>query len=234
MDRWLELARLVLYPAVATALVGCTSVKVTTVDNYVESGALFRVAIVKYDDRSGPARIEPSVEHVITAASFSTPLQTPAAVRWIPVVVPLQLPKIDRPTPIRSADSTPTIAPPPAQLIIESHVALFPFDSAVLTAPARLALQSFVQKNELDIAKNTSIEIRVVGHTDDVGADRYNAKLSEKRAFAIKSALVALGVAEQSIRTLALGATRPVESNTTEVGRAKNRRVEVTPRSVNQ
>jgi len=70
--------------------------------------------------------------------------------------------------------------------------------------------------------------VRVLGFTDAVGDDAYNLKLSEARAVAVKTALVAAGPPSTvRFETQGLGKGRPVASNDSETGRAKNRRVEV-------
>jgi OOP family OmpA-OmpF porin len=67
----------------------------------------------------------------------------------------------------------------------------------------------------------------VEGHTDSVGPDAYNQKLSERRASAVKQVLVnQYGVGSERINSVGYGETRPVADNATEAGRAVNRRVE--------
>jgi outer membrane protein OmpA-like peptidoglycan-associated protein len=70
--------------------------------------------------------------------------------------------------------------------------------------------------------------VRVEGHTDSVGTDKYNQKLSERRAEAVKYYFVQAGAVDASkITSAGYGETRPVASNKTEQGRAQNRRVEI-------
>jgi len=70
--------------------------------------------------------------------------------------------------------------------------------------------------------------IEVAGHTDNVGDASYNRQLSQRRASAVAQYLVSRGVAEARIMTAAGGEEHPIASNSTEQGRAANRRVEVT------
>ena len=70
--------------------------------------------------------------------------------------------------------------------------------------------------------------IEVAGHTDSVGSDSYNQKLSEQRASSVARYLQSRGVANQRLQTYGYGESRPVDSNETESGRANNRRVEIT------
>ena len=70
--------------------------------------------------------------------------------------------------------------------------------------------------------------IEVAGHTDSVGEAAYNKQLSQRRASAVAQYLGSRGISDQRIMTAAGGEEHPVASNTTEQGRAANRRVEVT------
>ncbi len=69
--------------------------------------------------------------------------------------------------------------------------------------------------------------ILVAGHTDSDGAADYNMRLSEARAQAVASILVANGVAIESVRAQGYGETQPVAENTSAAGKAQNRRVEL-------
>ena len=69
--------------------------------------------------------------------------------------------------------------------------------------------------------------VLVEGHTDSTGADEYNLKLSRLRAEAVRSILIAGGVAANRIESQGYGKTRPVASNATATGKAQNRRVEI-------
>jgi len=70
--------------------------------------------------------------------------------------------------------------------------------------------------------------IEIAGHTDNVGGSDYNRQLSQRRASAVSQYLTSKGVAEPRIMTAAGGEEHPIASNSTEQGRAANRRVEVT------
>ena len=69
--------------------------------------------------------------------------------------------------------------------------------------------------------------IEVAGHTDNVGTDSYNQKLSEQRAQAVVTKLISSGVAANRLYHFGRGETQPIASNNTENGRAQNRRVEI-------
>ncbi|MGY4493415.1 OmpA family protein [Pseudomonas sp. TE3610] len=83
-------------------------------------------------------------------------------------------------------------------------------------------------KNLADFMKQyPQTTTRVEGHTDNVGPDAYNQKLSERRALAVKNVLVnQYGIQGNRVDSIGYGKTRPVADNKTEAGRAVNRRVE--------
>ncbi|WP_166963970.1 OmpA family protein [Yeosuana marina] len=83
----------------------------------------------------------------------------------------------------------------------------------------------------LDIANmlrdNDDINLQIIGHTDNQGAEDYNQTLSEKRAAAVKELLVEeFGIREDRLQFMGKGETEALDDNTTEKGRANNRRVE--------
>jgi outer membrane protein OmpA-like peptidoglycan-associated protein len=100
---------------------------------------------------------------------------------------------------------------------------LYDFNSAVVKPTAATNLTNLA--NSLKEYPNTDVVI--VGHTDSVGTYDYNQQLSERRARAAADYLISRGVAASRIRASGLGETEPIASNSTEEGRAKNRRVEV-------
>jgi outer membrane protein OmpA-like peptidoglycan-associated protein len=71
------------------------------------------------------------------------------------------------------------------------------------------------------------LKIEVEGHTDSVGSDEYNQKLSEQRAGAVREYLVSNGVPSDTITSTGFGESRPVASNDSGSGRQQNRRVEL-------
>jgi outer membrane protein OmpA-like peptidoglycan-associated protein len=70
-------------------------------------------------------------------------------------------------------------------------------------------------------------DLLIVGHTDQVGSSTYNQSLSDRRAAAAANYLVTQGVRRTRIATRGMGESEPLVSNDTELGRARNRRVEV-------
>jgi OOP family OmpA-OmpF porin len=79
------------------------------------------------------------------------------------------------------------------------------------------------------LKKNPDISIEVNGHTDNIGTEEYNMKLSKKRANAVMEYFVRKGIDANRFTTKGFGFTKPVVSNDTKEGRAKNRRVELIP-----
>jgi OOP family OmpA-OmpF porin len=75
--------------------------------------------------------------------------------------------------------------------------------------------------------ENPTTKAVVEGNTDNKGTDEYNQKLSERRAAAVKDVLVKSGIEADRLTTVGYGESRPVASNDTEEGRAKNRRVSI-------
>ena len=92
-----------------------------------------------------------------------------------------------------------------------------------MKAEGRAKLDDLVGK-----IKGISLEVIIaVGHTDSVGSDAYNQKLSVKRAEAVKAYLVTKGIEKNRVYTEGKGEKQPVADNKTSEGRAKNRRVEI-------
>ncbi len=84
--------------------------------------------------------------------------------------------------------------------------------------------------NIIDILKNTlDLKIRVEGHTDNIGSEKYNLGLSKKRAESIKAYLVKKGIDESRITSMGHGLSKPIADNVTKEGRALNRRAELIP-----
>ena len=131
-----------------------------------------------------------------------------------------------------AAPAAPAAPTPPAAPAAPSSVkqaitiqaeALFDFDKSVLKPAGKKSIDDA-------IAKMQQIDVQMViatGHTDSVGTDAYNQKLSERRATSVKEYMVSKGVAAAKITTLGKGETQPVATNKTKEGRAKNRRVDI-------
>ena len=99
----------------------------------------------------------------------------------------------------------------------------FDVDSDHLRADAKPAVDELLQALKANPTWHVSIE----GHTDATGGAAHNLDLSQRRATAVKAALVVAGIAADRMTTTGFGQTKPVASNDTGIGRAQNRRVEV-------
>ena len=113
------------------------------------------------------------------------------------------------------------------QLAASGHVRIyginFDVDSDHLRADAKPAVDELLQALKANPTWHVSIE----GHTDATGGAAHNLDLSQRRAAAVKAALVVAGIAADRMTTTGFGQTKPVASNDTGIGRAQNRRVEV-------
>ena len=124
-----------------------------------------------------------------------------------------------------AAAPAPAAAPQPAAASKVTYAAdaFFDFDKSVLKAEGKAKLDDLVAK-----IKAINLEVIIaVGHTDSVGTDAYNQKLSVRRADAVKAYLVTKGIEKNRVYTEGKGETQPVADNKTTEGRSKNRRVEI-------
>lgn len=110
-------------------------------------------------------------------------------------------------------------------LIVNLSDVLFDFNKATLTAGAREKLSKIAG---VLIAYPGAYSIEIEGHTDAVGSDEYNLKLSQDRAESVHQYLMQAGVKHERIAAVrGLGKSQPVASNDTAAGRQQNRRVEI-------
>ncbi|HEX8612215.1 MAG TPA: OmpA family protein [Telluria sp.] len=159
-------------------------------------------------------------------------LGRPAASRPVPVA------PMEPAAPVTVAPAAPAPMPPAAPVAVSEKVsfaaeALFDFDKSVVKPEGKAALDDLLNKLQ---GMNTEVMV-TVGHTDSVGSDAYNQKLSMRRAEAVKAYIVSKGVDAARVYTEGKGESQPVADNKTAEGRAKNRRVTVEvvgTRSVNK
>ena len=132
------------------------------------------------------------------------------------------------PAPVAAPAPAPKAAPAPAPVVAAAKVtyaadAFFDFDKSVLKPEGKAKLDDLVAK-----VKGINLEVIIaVGHTDSVGSDAYNQKLSVKRSEAVKAYLVSKGIEKNRVYTEGKGEKQPIADNKTRDGRAKNRRVEI-------
>jgi peptidoglycan-associated lipoprotein len=113
----------------------------------------------------------------------------------------------------------PVAAPDPVRPVA-GHRSYFAYDSAVLDKAALAGLVFVADSLKTDKTSTILVE----GHCDERGTRDYNLALGEKRAAAVKAALVRLGVAKARIRIISYGKERPADRGNTEAAWAKNRR----------
>ena len=117
----------------------------------------------------------------------------------------------------------PAPAPAVATKVTYAADAFFDFDKSVLKPEGKAKLDDLASK-----VKDINLEVIIaVGHTDSVGSDAYNQKLSVRRSEAVKAYLVSKGIEKNRVYTEGKGEKQPVADNKTKEGRAKNRRVEI-------
>lgn len=111
------------------------------------------------------------------------------------------------------------VGPDKIELTEEIH---FEFDKAIIRR------ESWPILKELGavLSEYPDLRVRIEGHTDAVGSDSYNQRLSERRALAVRDFLVGLGIDKARLEWVGYGESKPIASNDTAVGRAKNRRTE--------
>jgi len=149
-----------------------------------------------------------------------------------PVAEPAPMPEPAPAPAVQPAPVAPALTTSPAQQLDKAQsgdrvVILegvnFEFDSARLRPDAITILDEAV--TVLD--RRTDIGVDVVGYTDSTGPAKYNQGLSERRAKSVYDYFVSKGIAADRLTTKGYGEERPVASNATREGRAKNRRVEL-------
>ena len=165
----------------------------------------------------------PAAITVAAAAPAVTPAPVAAAAEAAPAPKAAEPAPAPAPAPVAAPAPAPAPAPAIATKVTYAADAFFDFDKAVLKPEGKAKLDDLVSK-----VKAISLEVIIaVGHTDSVGSDTYNQKLSVKRAEAVKAYLVSKGIEKNRVYTEGKGEKQPVADNKTKEGQAKNRRVEI-------
>ncbi|ARU06178.1 hypothetical protein CCO03_17195 [Comamonas serinivorans] len=127
------------------------------------------------------------------------------------------------PAPVAQAPAPAPKPAPTVEKITYAADAFFDFDKSVLKPEGKAKLDDLASK-----VQQINLEVIVaVGHTDSIGSDAYNQKLSLRRANAVKAYLVSKGIEANRVYTEGKGEKQPVADNKTAAGRAQNRRVEI-------
>lgn len=131
------------------------------------------------------------------------------------------------PPPPRPEPAPPAPEPVAVAPVVQKKIVLrgvnFDFGSAAIREDARPVLDEAVDT----LQHEAGVVVLAAGHTDDVGSDAANLRLSQRRADAVRQHLIDGGIAPGRIRATGLGESQPVASNGTAEGRAENRRVEL-------
>ena len=163
-----------------------------------------------------PATAAAGCDGAIVAPKAAAPAPAPVAAAPAPAPVAA-------PAPAPAPAPKPAPAPAAATKVTYAADAFFDFDKAVLKPEGKAKLDDLTGK-----IKDINLEVIIaVGHTDSVGTDAYNQKLSIKRAEAVKAYLVTKGIEKNRVYTEGKGEKQPVADNKTKEGQAKNRRVEI-------
>lgn len=182
-----------------------------TVDNWVSSNGITwkngTNELCWRDSNWTPATAAVGCDGAIVAAKAApAPVAPPAAAPAPAVVKP-----------------APAPMPVAATKVTYAADAFFDFDKSVLKPEGKAKLDDLVGK-----VKDINLEVIIaVGHTDSVGTNAYNQKLSVRRSEAVKAYLVSKGIEKNRVYTEGKGELQPVADNKTKEGRAKNRRVEI-------
>jgi OmpA-OmpF porin, OOP family len=116
---------------------------------------------------------------------------------------------------------TPTVSVPKENWVLVG--VNFDFNKASLKPESIPVLDNTVEI----LLKNPEVKVEIQGHTDNIGSEKHNQKLSLHRAETVKYYLIAKGVAANRLTSVGFGKTRPITENNTEQGRAINRRIEL-------
>jgi OOP family OmpA-OmpF porin len=136
-----------------------------------------------------------------------------------PAPAPVAAPAAPAPAPAPA----PVVAAPATEKVSFAADAFFDFDKTALKPEGKAKLDDLADK-----VKGLNLEVVIaVGHTDSVGSDAYNEKLSVKRSEAVKAYLADKGIDASKIYTEGKGEKQPVADNKSADGRAQNRRVEI-------
>ena len=129
------------------------------------------------------------------------------------------------PPPVAAAPAPPPPAPAPPKVIDKMTLRVnFDFDKYNI----RKADAAEMNKAVEFVKKYPNSKVKIEGHTDSIGSEKYNQKLSERRAEAVQNYLIQKGaVKKTNISTVGYGESKPIAENKTAKGRAENRRSEI-------
>jgi OmpA-OmpF porin, OOP family len=189
------------------------------------AGSVFANVTPNLQDSSGKAVKDGSGACVVTSGQVLPECGGPKPVAAAPAPAAPARPATPA-APAAPAAPAPAARPAPASVraaVVIQADALFDFDKSVVRPDGRKSIDDA-------LAKMGGVDVEMViatGHTDSIGTDAYNQKLSERRAAAVKDYLVSKGIPASKITTIGKGESQPVATNKTAEGRQKNRRVDI-------
>jgi OOP family OmpA-OmpF porin len=188
------------------------------------AGSAFANVTPNLQDGSGAAVKDGSGACVVTSGQV---LPECAGAKPVPAPAPAAPAKPAAPaTPATPTAPAPAATPAPSsvrQSFVIQADALFDFDKSVVRPDGKKSIDDA-------LSKMGGVDVEMViatGHTDSIGTDAYNQRLSERRAAAVKDYLVSKGIPASKITTIGKGESQPVATNKTAEGRQKNRRVDI-------
>jgi OOP family OmpA-OmpF porin len=173
-------------------------------------------------------RLYAGVQLALSAPAPAAP--APEKIEVVPPVAPVAEPAAaPEPAPVREAVTSSTdegtvnleTAKEGDKIVL--HGVNFETAKAKLTPNAKTILDGVAEQ----IAKRPELMLEISGHTDSVGKTAYNQNLSERRAQAVVDYLVSKGIDATHLTAVGYGKTQPIDTNDTDEGREKNRRVEL-------
>ena len=175
-------------------------------------GSSVKLDSVPVEDKSGKSLAPSAADASKSAASASSSTVAAAPAVSQPVVAPVNVAR--------------AVEQPAALPASVSRLVYFDYDSIAIKPEFQTLLDTHARFLRADKNKRASIE----GHTDERGGREYNLGLGQKRAEAVRNALVLLGVSESQLEAVSFGKEKPAASGSDEAAMAKNRRAEISYR----
>ena len=206
--------------ALGALSVPSVSVAQTRSSGYALGGAtgdVVRASVAGVCVRTGfwtPALASPECDPDLVPRAAPVPVPAAPAAKPAPAPAPAPAPK----------PAAPVAKPKPvAEKITFAADVFFDFDKSIIKPEGRSKLDDLANK-----IRDINLEVIIaIGHTDSVGSDAYNQRLSVRRAEAVKAYLVSKGIEANRVYTEGKGEKQPIADNKTADGRAKNRRTEI-------
>jgi len=186
------------------------------------AGSAFANVTPNLQDGSGRAVKDGSGACVVTQGQVLPECAGTKAAPAAPAA-PAEPAKPATPAPAKPAEPSKPAPSSVRQSVVIQADALFDFDKSVVRPDGKKSIDEALAK-----IKGVDLEMVIAtGHTDSIGSDKYNQRLSERRAAAVKEYLVSKGIPASKITTIGKGESQPVATNKTAEGRQKNRRVDI-------